>query len=1004
MAALGGYYGCGYQPGSRTLASKRWVAHLLLGTTFAYVLFEERFTIGVSTGGRGALQPFDFFVPLVGIFMFLGAGGISGPRLLHFDPRGLFWIPYLGLTTALPILGVFIASEAPRTMYTSIHGVIAISLMLFGAWGAFTLPSVRKLAQYYVWFAIIFEFVIALVDYLNKTGMYPTALGKFLLQWNFESEGALSEFTIITWRSVGTFINPNDLGFWSVVAFWISALLLRGMFRFTGIIGALLTEVLSQSRGSLISLLATFGVWLVYVALSRDGRLTKARDATYLSAIVLVLIIGWSGGLLSQSNGVSVSDKFNVVDRFERGLDVLTEGAGADSNASARVNAWHLAMAYYSNHPLGTWVSPRLKFHLYIDNEYVRTLMQGSVPYLFALLLIIACSLRRITRPAAVPRLTAMIAVTAAVNGMSAYPFEYSAMGLFWVLLGYDLADERLQKEALTRESRRLFDTESMIAKSTNSMPTPRSPIQLQPMVFWATPEPIVYGTRLSSVQLNAAASVPGKFTYTPGPGYVLPAGTHTLWATFYAAGLGGEPVLAEASITVSKAAPCLYWPTPAQMPPGVALGTSQLNASADVPGIFEYSPAPGEVLAEGTHTLSVTFVPDDEANYTSVQATVSVVVAKTVPNIQWASPNPIPCGTPLGAAQLNASASIPGTFEYSPAAGEVLSAGSHTLAVVFIPSDGTVYSRAKATVPLAVTRATPAVVWPTPEKIPYGTLLSDSQLNATASVPGTFVYTPRPGTLLSAGEHTPSVVFTPSNLSDYAPVQAAVSLSVIKKAPAIHWPTPGPIIRATPLGPDQLNASASVEGNFTYNPAAGETLGPGTHTLAASFTPADSVNYTSAEASVSLTVVEIVPANITWRDPPPISYGTELSPEQLNATSSIPGSFIYAPAAGEVLPAGKHKLSVIFTPDDEEKHTRVQASVTLIVEELPNVGSLLRASVQNSLDQGMTPQPAADGTAEPTIVRKDDQPAKDLQGETRLYRGAVYAKGNDGQWHLQRK
>src|SRR5438046_2896099 len=114
MAALSGYYGCGYQPGFRALASKRWLAHLLLVATFAYVLFEGRFTIGVNTGGRGALQPFDFVVPLVGVFMFLGLGGISGPQLLHFDSRGLFWIPYLALTIALPILGVFIASEAPR--------------------------------------------------------------------------------------------------------------------------------------------------------------------------------------------------------------------------------------------------------------------------------------------------------------------------------------------------------------------------------------------------------------------------------------------------------------------------------------------------------------------------------------------------------------------------------------------------------------------------------------------------------------------------------------------------------------------------------------------------------------------------------------------------------------------------------------------------------------------------------------------------------------------------
>jgi len=453
MAALGGHYRDSYQPGFRPLAGKHWVAHLLLITALAYVLFEERFTVGVNTGGRGALQPVDLLVPLVGLFIFLGLGGVPGPRLLHFNARGLFWAPYVALTIAFPILGVVIQSEPPRTMYTSIHGVIEVSFMLFGAWAAFSVASVRRLAQWYAWFAIILEFLVSLLDYLNKTGLYPTAMGKFLLQWDIDSEGALSEFTTVTWRCVGTFVNPNDLGFWSVVAFWISALLFRGMFRFTGITAALFTLVLSESRGSLISLLATVTVWLAYVALSRDARLRKARDATYLSAICFVLAVAWLGAALTQSAGVAVSDKFSVVDRFERGLDVLTEGAGADSNASARVAAWHLAMAFYSDHPLGTWISPRLKFHLYIDNEYVKTLLQGSIPYLFALLMIILCSLWRIMRPRAVSRLIAMIAVTAAVNGMSAYPFSYPAIGVFWILLGYDLADERLQKEALRRKS-----------------------------------------------------------------------------------------------------------------------------------------------------------------------------------------------------------------------------------------------------------------------------------------------------------------------------------------------------------------------------------------------------------------------------------------------------------------------------------------------------------------------------------------------------------------------
>jgi serine/threonine protein phosphatase PrpC len=552
---------------------------------------------------------------------------------------------------------------------------------------------------------------------------------------------------------------------------------------------------------------------------------------------------------------------------------------------------------------------------------------------------------------------------------------------------------------------KRITSKEAIVEKPAAAEPAVSSDLDVQPAVSWGTPEPIAYGSELSSVQLNATASVRGRFFYTPGTGYVLPAGTHTLWVAFSAAeSPEDKPVLAEVSITVSKATPSIEWPTPANIPTGVALGPAQLNATASVPGTFEYSPAAGELLSDGTHTLSVTFEPADKANYTTARATLSVTVAKTIPKIDWASPEPIPFGTPLGPAELNASASFPGNFEYSPAAGEVLSAGAHTLSVTFIPSDETSCATASATVPLTVTRETPVLVWPAPERITYGAALSDIQLNATAPVPGTFVYTPSLGAVLTAGEHTPSVIFTPSNLSDYTPAHAAVSLSVAKATPAVSWPVPHPINSAIPLGSAQLNASASEPGTFAYRPATGETLAPGAHTLSVTFTPANSVNYTSAQASVSLTVTEIVPASISWVSPSSISYGTPLGGEQLSASSEVTGSFLYSPTTGDVLPPGEHKISVIFTPEDQERYLKVTAAVTLIVEGPPNIDPLLGTTSQTPSASGVATQHAVTGAAEREVVRKDDRPAERLQRETRTYKGAIYQKGDDGQWHLQRE
>jgi sugar lactone lactonase YvrE len=82
---------------------------------------------------------------------------------------------------------------------------------------------------------------------------------------------------------------------------------------------------------------------------------------------------------------------------------------------------------------------------------------------------------------------------------------------------------------------------------------------------------------------------------------------------------------------------------------------------------------------------------------------------------ITWATPAAITTGTALSAAQLNASvpAGIPGTFTYSPAAGTVLSVGSHTLQVTFTPTITGLYIPNTATVTITV-GATNAAATPT--------------------------------------------------------------------------------------------------------------------------------------------------------------------------------------------------------------------------------------------------------------------------------------------------
>jgi Flp pilus assembly CpaE family ATPase len=533
--------------------------------------------------------------------------------------------------------------------------------------------------------------------------------------------------------------------------------------------------------------------------------------------------------------------------------------------------------------------------------------------------------------------------------------------------------------------------------------PTAQAEVQLAvtqatPTIKWLAPASIIHGTALSATQLNATASVPGKFVYTPAAGEVLTAGTHTLEASFTPTdSTDYTAVKASVSLTITKARPVITWPRPASIAYGTPLSTAQLNATASVPGKFVYIPAAGAVLSAGTHTPSVTFTPTDVASYTTAQAAVSLTVAKATPVVTWPTPAPIAYGTALSTDHLNATASVSGRFVYTPAAGEVFSAGTHTLSVTFTPTDGTDYAVVQATVTLTVAKAKPTMIaWPTPAAIFHGTALSATQLNATAPLPGKFVYTPAAGEVLATGTHTLSVSFTPTD-ANFPSAQATVLLVVAKATPTIKWPTPAAISYGTALSAAQLNATASVPGKFVYTPAAGETLAAGTHTLSAVFTPKDSADDATAQATVQLTVTRATPI-IAWPTPAPIAYGTALSAAQLNATALVQGTFVYTPAAGTVIAAGTQTLSVTFTPTEITNYTTAQASVSLVVEGLPNIASLMPATVAEDTDRADQPDVKREASQDGSTPNQQDKL------ETRSYKGATYVKGADGQWYLQKK
>ena len=247
------------------------------------------------------------------------------------------------------------------------------------------------------------------------------------------------------------------------------------------------------------------------------------------------------------------------------------------------------------------------------------------------------------------------------------------------------------------------------------------------------------------------------------------------------------------------------------------------------------------------------------DSNYSFTYVAGNVTVNQVTPVITWPTPTPITYGTTLSSTQLNATASVPGTFVYSPATGATPGAGTDTLSVTFTPTDTTDNTLATQTVSLTVNKATPVITWATPAAISYGTTLSSTQLNATASVPCTFVYSPAAGTTPAGGTDTLSVAFTPTDAADNTPATQTVSLTVNKATPVITWATLTPITYGTTLSSTQLNATASVPGTFVYSPAAGTTPAGGTDTLSVAFTPTDTADYNTATATVTLAVADFI-------------------------------------------------------------------------------------------------------------------------------------------------
>ena len=215
------------------------------------------------------------------------------------------------------------------------------------------------------------------------------------------------------------------------------------------------------------------------------------------------------------------------------------------------------------------------------------------------------------------------------------------------------------------------------------------------------------------------------------------------------------------------------------------------------------------------------------------------------------------------GSSTITTLASVNGTNGEHPNAGLIMDSSGNLYGTA--ANGGVVYGTV-----FEVSPHTPALSW-YPHQLDggYGTALSSAQLDASATdsvtgaaVAGTFVYTPAAGTILHAGSQILSVTFTPTDTTDYSPINTEVPLWVGQATPVLTWNTPASITYGTPLSGTQLDATAAdpttgspLSGTFVYTPGAGSIIARGTTTLTVTFTPTDTTDYTTTAAQVTLVV-----------------------------------------------------------------------------------------------------------------------------------------------------
>jgi hypothetical protein len=393
-----------------------WIIPFVL----ASAMLSDRAFVTLATGGQGIFPLLAVLAPLAAIAC-VTRYGIE--RSLAFFTHPIFVVgvlPYLVLTATLPILGVMFHAYPERTLLSLTDATTAVSFLVLGAAAASN--GERGWAKWLVP-AIGLQLAYALAQAINWARGPGWELFTPFAEWDHSLatlEGQLES----AGRSTGLFTNPNELGLWAAMAAVLAWTVLPGRQRGIGVALAVLTLLMSQSRGPAVGLVAAVVAGAVF-GIAR-GRLLSS---TAIRAVVTLAVAGLLVTLAFAFQVVDVS-----LDRFGFLIQVLTQGPQADVNLAARLNLWSGVLQLNLAFPWGTWGSPELLLGTAIDSAWFRAFAQGSAIYVAAVALLFGGAMA--VRNAAYGDALRLTSVVLAVVGLTQTTLGAPVIPVFWALLG----------------------------------------------------------------------------------------------------------------------------------------------------------------------------------------------------------------------------------------------------------------------------------------------------------------------------------------------------------------------------------------------------------------------------------------------------------------------------------------------------------------------------------------------------------------------------------------